>query len=224
MRASFTAITLALSSPPSSDNARPAQRRSFWLRTLHQWHWISSAICLIGMLGFAATGLTLNHAARIEAKPQVTHRLLELPAPMLQKLNGQEDGSAPLPPAVAAWLSEQLPAAIGRHPAEWSATEIYLSMPSPGADAWLSIDRSSGEVEYEHTNRGWVSYFNDLHKGRNAGPAWDWFIDLFAIACLVFCITGLFLLQMHARQRQMTWPLVGAGLVIPLLIALLLIH
>ena len=28
----------------------------------------------------------------------------------------------------------------------------------------------------------------------------------------------------HARQRRMTWPLVGLGLLIPLLIALILIH
>lgn len=49
-------------------------------------------------------------------------------------------------------------------------------------------------------------------------------LDLFAVACTVFCITGLFLLHLHARQRRMTWPLVGLGLMIPLLIALLLIH
>ena len=44
------------------------QRRGFWLRTLHQWHWISSAICLLGMLLFTITGITLNHASRIEAE------------------------------------------------------------------------------------------------------------------------------------------------------------
>ena len=82
----------------------------------------------------------------------------------------------------------------------------------------------SGAVEFERTERGWISYFNDLHKGRNAGPAWSWFLDLFAIACLVFCITGLFLLQMHAKQRRMTWPYVGLGLIVPLLLALLFIH
>jgi hypothetical protein len=224
MQPSLSGPNSALSRPHSPDLATSPQRRGFWLRTLHQWHWISSAICLIGMLGFAATGLTLNHAARIEAKPEVRHQQLQLPPALLQTLAGRDDGNAPLPPRVAAWLGRELSVAIGRHPAEWSPDEVYLSMPSPGADAWLSIDRSSGAVEYEHTDRGWVSYFNDLHKGRNAGPGWDWFIDLFAIACLVFCITGLLLLQMHARQRQMTWPLVAAGLVIPLLIALLLIH
>ncbi|NTV11206.1 MAG: hypothetical protein HGA47_10590, partial [Zoogloea sp.] len=24
--------------------------RAGWLKTLHQWHWISSALCLLGML------------------------------------------------------------------------------------------------------------------------------------------------------------------------------
>ena len=200
------------------------QSRGFWLRTLHQWHWISSAVCLIGMLLFAATGITLNHAAKIEATPQVDNRQLELPAAVLAQLGTRDDGNAPLPRPARQWLDAELDISIGGRAAEWSPQEIYLSLPRPGGDAWLSIDRESGAVEFESTSRGAVSYLNDLHKGRNAGPAWGWFLDVFAVACLVFCITGLFLLHLHARQRRMTWPLVGLGMMIPLLIALLLIH
>ena len=40
-----------------------------------------------------------------------------------------------------------------------------------GGDAWISIDRLSGQVTHEDTWRGWVAYFNDLHKGRNTGVA-----------------------------------------------------
>ncbi|KAF1684869.1 hypothetical protein B1992_14230 [Pseudoxanthomonas broegbernensis] len=208
-----------------SDPVSAQRRRGFWLRTLHQWHWISSALCLVGMLLFAATGVTLNHAAKIEAKPRVDNHALQLPAPLLASLAASpEEGNASLPAEVAAWLGDRLEVSLGRRPAEWSAAEAYISMPTPGADAWLSIDRETGAVEYERTDRGWVSYLNDLHKGRNAGPAWGWFIDVFAIACLVFCITGLFLLHLHARQRRMTWPLVGLGLVVPLLLALVFIH
>ncbi len=207
-----------------SDLATGQQRRGFWLRTLHQWHWISSAVCLIGMLLFAATGITLNHASKIEAQPEVSQRTAQLPAALVVELKDSKEGNAPLPPAVATWLSDELSIAIGKRPAEWSEAEIYLSMPAPGEDAWLSIQRDTGEVEYERTERGWISYFNDLHKGRNAGPAWSWFLDVFALACLVFCITGLLLLQLHARQRRMTWPMVGLGLLVPLLLALLLIH
>ncbi|KAF1685668.1 hypothetical protein CR938_12765 [Pseudoxanthomonas taiwanensis] len=211
--------------PTRDDPVTAQRRRGFWLRTLHQWHWISSAVCLVGMLLFTATGITLNHAARISATPEVDNRTLELPAPLLEALRqAPEEGEAPLPAEVAHWLAEALDVPLGRRVAEWSPEEAYVSMPAPGADAWLSIDRGTGAVEYERTDRGWIAYLNDLHKGRNTGPAWGWFIDVFAIACLVFCVTGLFLLHLHARQRRLTWPLVGLGLVVPLLLALLFIH
>jgi len=113
---------------------------------------------------------------------------------------------------------------VGPQPGEWSPEELYVSLPRPGGDAWLRVDLASGKVEYEKTDRGWVSYFNDLHKGRNTGTAWSWFIDIFAVACLVFCITGLFLLQLHAGNRPVTWPLVGLGLVAPLVLAIIFIH
>lgn len=125
---------------------------------------------------------------------------------------------------MARWLDESLDAATAGKTAEWSADEVYLSLPRAGGDAWLSIDLASGEVEYERTDRGWISYLNDLHKGRNTGLAWSWFLDIFAVACLVFSLTGLVLLKMHADNRSATWPMVGMGVVIPVVLALLFIH
>jgi hypothetical protein len=205
--------------------ARPA--RAWWLRTLYRWHWISSAIALLGMLLFAATGLTLNHAARIEAQPVVLDRKSQLPAPLraaLAPAPGEHKHDAPLPAALADWIANALQVDVHERSAEWSSDEIYVAMPRPGGDAWVRIDRASGEAEFEDTNRGWVSYLNDLHKGRSAGTAWSWFIDAFAIACLVFTITGLVILKMHAGNRPGTWPLVGLGVVLPMLLALLFIH
>ncbi|MDP2226862.1 MAG: PepSY-associated TM helix domain-containing protein [Moraxellaceae bacterium] len=205
---------------------RNKRRRALWMKQLHQWHWISSALCLIGMLLFAVTGITLNHAASIEATPTVQRQVAVLPPSLLTALaDAPEDGSAPLPAALQAWLEDgALQVAVGDRPAEWSADEMYLALPRPGGDAWLSIDRQNGAVEYEVTRRGLVSYLNDLHKGRNTGTAWSWFIDGFAIATLVFCLSGLLLLQLHAGHRRMTWPVVGMGLLAPLLLVLLFIH
>lgn len=210
--------------PAATDLASRQQRRGYWLRTLHRWHWISSALCLVAMLLFTVTGITLNHAADIEAQPRVEHLTAQLPASALRALGGRSEGNAPLPARVADRLNAALPVTIGSQPAEWSADEVYLPLPRPGGDAWLAIDRNSGAVEYEATSRGAIAYLNDLHKGRNTGAAWRWFIDLFAVACLVFCVTGLWLLQLHARERRSTWPVVGFGLVLPLLLALIFIH
>ena len=199
-----------------------AARRAYWLKTLHQWHWISAAASLVGMLGFAITGITLNHAGRIGAEPVVT--TLEATVPAERLAGGPEAAEAPLPPALRDWIATELDVRVGARAAEWSASEIYLSLPRPGGDAWLSIDRESGELVYERTDRGWVSYFNDLHKGRHTGAAWGWFLDVFAVACVVFTLTGLFLLWMHARHRPATWPMVGLGLLLPALLALIFIH
>ncbi len=206
------------------------RRRAWWLKTLHEWHWVSSALCLVGMILFSVTGFTLNHAAGIEAHPKVSSRTgtiddavrRSLAAPLAQARDHK--GKAELPPALQAWIRSHWDVDTAGRLAEWSDAEIYLSLPRPGGDAWLRLDPSDGQIEYERTDRGWLSYANDLHKGRNTGAAWSWFIDLFAGAALVFSITGLFILKMHAGRRPFTWPMVGMGLVLPLLLMLLFIH
>lgn len=218
-------VTSSTTSDAKEKASRDKKRRAYWMRTMIQWHWISSAISLVGMLLFTITGITLNHPSEITVEPTVTTLTAEIPSDMLVSLNEQTtEEDAPLPRELSKWLSGQFGKTVGSRPAEWSEEEIYLSMQGPGSDAWLAIDRETGFVEYEHTNRGWISYFNDLHKGRNTGVAWKWFIDIFAVATLIFCITGLFLLYFHARHRRMTWPLVTLGLILPLLLAMLFIH
>ncbi len=202
-----------------------ASYRSFWLRHLLQWHWISAAVSLIGMLAFAVTGFTLNHAGDIPAQSKVTTLESKAPESLLAGLQSLEGGgSHPLPEELQSWLSKEMSLLVGNRPAEWSGDEIYLAMPGPGGDAWLSIDLATGDVLYEATFRGWVSYFNDLHKGRDTGTAWRWFIDVFAAACVVFCVTGLVIMQLHAERRPSTWPLVGFGFIAPLLLVILFIH
>jgi hypothetical protein len=196
---------------------------TFWLGTLRQWHWISSAACLIGLLLFAATGITLNHASQIESQPQVEHRDGQLPEALHKRLL-DDTPDAGLPQDLEHWLEAQLKTRLAGRAAEWSDGELYIALPRPGGDAWLSLDIETGELEYESTDRGWIAYLNDLHKGRNTGEAWSWFIDVFAVLCLVFSLSGLLLLQRHAQGRPSTWPLVAFGLVVPVLLALLFIH
>ncbi|MEJ1962546.1 MAG: PepSY-associated TM helix domain-containing protein [Gammaproteobacteria bacterium] len=206
-------------------NVVEQKRRAFWLKHLHQWHWVSAAICLISMLLFSLTGITLNHAGQIAAKPTVTTLEEKLPAPLLARLESEADtAKAPLPAIVSDWIRDQMNLDTAGRVAEWSEEEAYVSMPRPGGDAWLSIQRESGEIHYERTDRGVISYLNDLHKGRNAGPMWGWFIDLFAVACVLFAGTGLFLLKMHSSRRPGTWPYVALGIVVPVVVIILFVH
>ncbi|HRO59007.1 MAG TPA: PepSY-associated TM helix domain-containing protein [Burkholderiaceae bacterium] len=201
-----------------------ALRRAAWLKRLYRWHWISAAVSLVGLLSFAFTGFTLNHAADIEARPRVQTHEAMLPESLHERLADVAPGEAPLPDALVRWLAAEVAIDVAGRPAEWSADEVYLSLPRPGGDAWLRIDRESGELEYERTDRGWIAWLNDLHKGRHAGAAWSLFIDVFAIACLAFAATGLAILAMHAPRRPLAWPLVALGAVLPAILLLLFVH
>ena len=223
---------IAAGRSPAGPGPRTAPRkkknrkaRAFWLKQLHTWHWVSAAISLAAMFLFAVTGITLNHAASIGAEPVVAKSEGKLPPALLARLHPPGDAVDPLPADVARAVAGVIPLDPSGRAADWSSDdEVYVAMPGPGRDAWVSIDRASGAVTAEVTDRGWISYLNDLHKGRNTGGAWFWFIDLFAAACVVFTLTGVLLLQLHAKHRPMTWPLVGLSLIAPLLLALLFIH
>lgn len=191
--------------------------------TLRQWHWVSAAVCLAGMLLFAVTGITLNHAADIAAEPRVVSLEASVPTSLLQNWNPEQQPS--LPGSVRKWLAESRNIHIRAGLAgEWQGGEFYLPMPRPGGDAWLALNPNTGELLYESSDRGWIAWANDLHKGRHTGLAWRVFIDVVAVACIVFCLSGLLLLKRQASGRHSTWPLTTLGLVVPLVLILLFIH
>jgi len=192
-------------------------------RTMHSWHWISAAICLAGLLLFCITGITLNHASAIAANPLVLKKSAPLPDSLHPLLASGKAGDV-LPDALADWIEDQFDMDTEGAEVEWSPEELYVSAPGPGRDGWVMFDRASFEATSELTDRGWVAYFNDLHKGRNTGLVWKIFIDVVAGACVFFALTGLVLLWIQARQRTSTWPLVSLGIAVLVVLMILFAH
>ncbi|RZJ90756.1 MAG: hypothetical protein EON88_18180 [Brevundimonas sp.] len=219
-------MTASTPAPAARKPARPpSPARAFWLKQLHSWHWISAALSLAGMFLFAITGITLNHAAQIPTPTNTAEQTATAPKAVLDALaDFPAETARAVPMPVARWAAGALKADIAGRPTETTAEEIYVALPMPGGDGWVTIDRSTGEAVHERTTRGWVAYLNDLHKGRNAGLVWFIFIDVLAAACVVFAVTGFALLFLHARGRVSTWPLTLLGLAIPVIIALIFIH
>ncbi|GAA5166932.1 PepSY-associated TM helix domain-containing protein [Viridibacterium curvum] len=214
---------------PPSDNASHAaatRPRAGWRSQLGTWHWVSSALALAGMLFFALTGITLNHAELFErSTAEVTHREAVLPAPVLAAVNAQDDTAGhALPGVLQDWLAQNWQLAVYPKGVERSEDEVFIDLKRPGVDVSLSIDRHNGQIRYEEVDRGWVAWLNELHRGRNASGVWHAFITVFGVACLVFCITGLLILQQHARTRWTIWPVTGLGLLLPVLLMLLFGH
>lgn len=213
-------------SPSPNAAAKRASFKMFVKRQVRTIHWMSGAVCLVGMILFASTGITLNHAGILSAKPKVIDGEVLLPEEMaLQLQEAVEDGtSLPLPKDIARHLKSETGFDLVGRSGEWTEYDINISLARPGGDAWVSIDRETGDVLFERTNRGVIAYLNDLHKGRNTGLAWTLFLDLFAIGVIVFSATGLWLLQMQSARRNSTWPLTAAGFALPVILLLIFVH
>lgn len=216
---------------PAMKPRQPKKRPTFG--TLRAWHWISSALCLIATFGFAITGITLNHANLVEAKPQVQQYELSLPDDILtaltqrqqEVLQDQSQGQGPLPALFRHWYQQQpFGQKIAKVQAEWDDYEVYVGLPRAGGDRWFRVDLEEGEFLQEHISRGWIAYFNDLHKGRNTSAFWIGLLDILAIGMLIYAITGFLLLKRYAMSRKSTWPLIIAGLVLPFLLLLIPAH
>lgn len=205
---------------------RRAPQRINWVRHLHQWHWMSSAICLVCLILFAATGITLNNAQLLERQePQVHRRSENVPAEILKRIAlAAQENAERLPRDVDAWLQ----AGYGMKPysqrLDWGSGELSISAPRPGGSASMRIDLTSGVAELERIDRGLIAYLNDLHKGRHAGPAWGWFLDVFAGAALLSALTGLLILVRQSSMRASIWPLVTLGAFVPALVIFLFVH
>jgi len=196
---------------------------NFWRIQLRQWHWISSAVCMAGLLLFAVTGYTLNHAADFDAEPMTVRVEKVLDAATLQALARAKDKS-PLPGVVIAAVKTETGADIARRPADVSEDEVFVDLAGPGVGSSVTIIPETGELIYERTTRGTIAVLNDLHKGRHTGVVWSWFIDILALACVVFSLTGLGLLWVYSKNRAITWPLVAGGIALPVILFLLFVH
>lgn len=173
--------------------APPKHRRlPFWVRWLHIY---GSMFGLCATLLFAVTGLTLNHADWFEsAEPSVRTFDGALPAAMLSP---QVDKLA-----VAEHLrtTHALRGAVTEFAVDQE--ECLVVWKGPGYSADATIARTDGTYHVEEARRGWVAVLDDLHKGRDSGPAWSFVVDASAVVLTFLSLTGLWLLFYLKKRRR----------------------
>lgn len=174
---------------------------------------------LASVLFFSVTGLTLNHpdwffanVEQVEEHEGAIDRSW-LDRPMDDSAN-EEDRVDRLR------IVEHLRAEHGVKGAlaEFSVDEYecYVIFKGPGYAADAQIDRETGAYLLIQTTLGLVAILNDLHKGRDAGPAWSAAIDVSAVVLTVISLSGLLLLFYLKLRRN-------PGLVIALLGAVVIV-
>jgi uncharacterized protein len=194
--------------------------------------WLHIYISMFGLatvLFFSVTGLTLNHPGwffgnaerRTESEGQVELRWLHVATPAPAGEGPGSDGTPDLSREVAKLeVVEHLRKAHGIHGAvayfRVDENECMVSFKGPGYAADAFIDRASGHYNVSQTQHGFVAVINDLHKGRDTGPAWSAVIDISAVILTVISLTGLVLIFFLKLRRRpgLIVGLVGAVVIV----------
>jgi hypothetical protein len=211
---SLPSDTAAPKSVPARRPRSLKARTHVWMRWLHTY---TSMISLLVVLFFSLTGITLNHPdwafGNAETRRETTGTLP----------TGWIEGTE------VNWLTvaEELRAQQGVHgragDTRLDGTEASLSFKAPGYSADAFIDTATGKYTLNVQAQGGVAVLNDLHRGRDAGPAWAWLIDLSGVFLTVVSLTGLgILLYLKKSRVKALAAMLGAGVLVVVLARLAL--
>lgn len=159
-------------------------------RTLHVY---LTMLGLLVMLLFGITGLTVNHEEWFGAThPRAT----------------DAEGSTPrelLAAGDALRIVEHLRTTwhISGAMTDYDAADerISVAFKEPGQLWEVEIEKNTGRTKLHYETYNLAAFFNNLHRGRYAGPAWRWVIDVSALFIVLACATGIVLWLALPRRR-----------------------
>ena len=170
------------------------------LRWLHVY---TSMTSLLVVLFFAVTGITLNHPDWL-AGESTTEYSGRLPA-------GWKT------PSGVDWMivTEHLRGAHGVHGSvadrRADDTEGSVTFKAPGYAADCFFSMADGSYQLTVASQGAIGWLNDLHRGRDAGGAWAWLIDVSGVFLALLSVTGLGLLVYLKKLRVSALLTLAAG-------------
>ncbi|MFM2642743.1 PepSY-associated TM helix domain-containing protein [Vibrio chagasii] len=189
-----------------------------WARRLHVY--ISMALLFV-VLFFSVTGITLNRPELFESsQPNIQRSALTLPTSLFTIQDGRLKADQT---AFETFLFEQanlsgVPSGLDIYAeiedGELVLGEVSMDFKGPGYNASVFVDVTSEIVEVETTNYGVIALLNDLHKGRNSGEVWKWFIDITALLMIFFVLTGVCLLlpKKKTLNTSIKWTVLGSAI------------
>ncbi len=186
--------------------------------SLRQWHWISSALVLFTLLLYGISGFTLNHAQQLLGEPRMEYRDLPVPDEIKVAVQHFSPADHQPPKAVIQWLGEILRLKLERPRGRWNRSEYEMMVPRFYGSAGIKINPARGTVSYGEGAGNPIAFMNDLHKGKKFGGLWQLYMDVFAIAVVIFAITGLLLLRRHMNPKAKGGWYLGLGALLPLVV------
>ncbi|MEM7363683.1 MAG: PepSY-associated TM helix domain-containing protein [Pseudomonadota bacterium] len=190
-----------------------------WLRFYSWSRWLHlyiSTMLFTTLLFFAVTGITLNNNW-YGSDNNEGERDLVIPAELLAGLHNAS--WAPNTDALAYQID--IITGLGepdRIELFQEYEEVVLEYRLPAGQAVATVNPGRAWLEYETGSL--LAIANALHKSRDGGAVWSWFVDIAAVGMVLFAITGITILFQNRRRRSSALISVALGTLTPVMIYL----
>lgn len=182
--------------PPRGGNVRGEIYRQSRI-----WHGYLSAFAFIALIFFSVTGITLNHPEWFtpKAKEPALETSLTLPPETLAAARAAADPARALAEAVGRRTALRGAYRSG----EVLDGEALIRLEGVTGSSDVFVDLETGDTEVTVARADLVTTLNELHRGKNAGAAWKWVIDLTGAVVLALSLIG-YVLFFSLRFRLRT--------------------
>jgi hypothetical protein len=163
-------------------------------------------ICLIIVLFFGITGVTLNHPNwTLGGTTTRTTYTGDLPTGYVSA-----DGTVDYL-AVTEFIrtTHDVKGSVDSYGTSGNEGTVSFKAPGYAADLFFKVDTGSYSVTVEQD--GFVAVMNDLHKGRYADSSWKWLIDVVGVLLVVIALTGLGIQFFLRKRRTKAFIVAGVG-------------
>ena len=175
--------------------------RGAFYRLCRMLHGYLSAAAFLALLFFAATGILLNHPEWMPERAPAQREALTLDGATLARIGAIDVERQPA--SLAAEIAARTEIAGAFTSGEVFDTEALLRFEGARGNSTATVDLSTGAVEVEVERADAVAVLNDLHRGKNAGAAWKWVIDVVGALTIALSLIG-FLIFFSLRFRLAT--------------------
>ena len=197
-------------------NRRQIGRLFRWARWLHLY---TSTLCFSTLVFFCVTGIALNHDWYGADRGIEGELDLPLPAAVRDSLALAGGDWRPdlygLQQSVSARTGLAVPQSIELYD---DYGEVVLDYKVPEGRALVTATAEGARIDYHLESA--LALLNALHRSRDADRVWSAFVDLSAVAMLVFAATGITILFQNPRRRRSALATVGMGVATPILLYL----
>lgn len=190
-------MNMALKDAPAR-KPRSARAIAFYTQC-RLWHGYLSAFAFLALMFFSATGVLLNHPDWLVGEGGEP-RTITAPLPAAPLRAAQKSGDAAA--ALGALAAKNLPLLGVYSSGDVEGGTAMLRFEGVKGSSDVSVDLKSGMARARLQSADPVTMLDDLHRGKNAGPVWQWFIDIAGIVILVLSLLGYVLFfAMRFRLR-----------------------